>query len=314
MNASLRLLFTAGLLAGAAITAAAAINRDVEKSFAVTGSGRLQVETDGGAIEVRPSSESGVKITAKQRIRTNSEAEADELLKSLTLTFEQEGNNVRVVSKYAKKPAGFRIGAWPPVSVDVVVSLPASFATEIKTSGGSVTLGDLNGKAHVRTSGGAIKLGKMGGTVDAHTSGGSIALAQADGAVKLDTSGGNITVGRVAGPAALTTSGGNIHIESATSALKAHTSGGNIRATIIGPLTEDCSLETSGGNVRVNVDKTAAFRLEATTSGGSVDVEGVPVTVENLSRSRSRLAGNVNGGGKLLKVRSSGGGVAVRAN
>lgn len=314
MNSSLRALCSAGWLVGSALVAHARIDRTVEKTFSVNAAGVLHVETQGGEIRVTPSTDSVVRITAKQRIRANSEAEADKLLEKLDLTFEQNGNDVRVISKYERQPSGFRMGSWPPVNVDIIVSLPASFATELHTSGGGITVGDLQGKAELRTSGGGIKLGKMGGVVDARTSGGSITLAEAGGATELKTSGGNISVGRVNGPAELSTSGGSIRIESVASVLRANTSGGSIRANIVGPLKEECVLSTSGGSVSVSVDKVAAFRLDASTSGGGVDIEGLTLAVEKLGRDRSRLAGMVNGGGPLLKLRSSGGGITVRAN
>ncbi|MDO8541647.1 MAG: hypothetical protein Q7S40_14515 [Opitutaceae bacterium] len=97
MTPSLRLLFAAGLLALPAIDALSAIERVVEKTFSVAAAGNLHVETQGGAIQVDPASDSVVKITARQRIRANSDAEADELLKKLEFTFEQAGNDVRVV-------------------------------------------------------------------------------------------------------------------------------------------------------------------------------------------------------------------------
>lgn len=314
MNSSLHLFCSAGLLVASACLAQARVDRTVEKSFPVTAAGTLHVETQGGEIRVSPSNDSVVRITAKQRIQANSEAEADEVLKKLELTFEQNGNDVRVISKYERQPAGFRRGSWPPVNVDIIVTVPATFATELHTSGGGITVGDLAGKAELRTSGGGIKLGKMGGQVDARTSGGSITLAEAGGAVELKTSGGNISVGRVNGPAELSTSGGGIQIDSVASVLRAHTSGGSIRANITGPLKEECSLSTSGGSVHVLVEKTAGFRLDASTSGGVVDLEGLSITLEKMGRDRGRLAGAVNGGGPLLKLRSSGGGIVVRAN
>jgi len=66
--------------------------------------------------------------------------------------------------------------------------------------------------------------------------------------------------------------------------------------------------------VHVGVDKMAAFRLDASTSGGDVDAAGLTITMEKGNRDRSRLAGTVNGGGPLLKLRSSGGGIVVRTN
>ncbi len=309
-----RFWIVAALFAISAAVASAAIEREVEKSFAVSGAGTLHVEIQGGGIRVAVSEEPVVKVTARQKIRANSDREADELLKDLELTFEQEGNDVRVVSRYERKRTFFRFGSWPPVNVDIVVSVPATFGTDLRTSGGGIVIGDLAGRVNARTSGGSITLGRMGGPVYARTSGGSIALDAASGPVELETSGGNVSVGRVVGAAKLSTSGGNIRIDSATNALLARTSGGNIRAAIAGPLTEDCSLSTSGGSVRVSVDKTAAFRLDASTSGGGVEVEGLSLTLEKVTSNRSRLAGDVNGGGPLLKVRSSGGGVTVRSN
>jgi len=313
MNTSSRFCLSAALLLGPALGAFARIERIVEKSFPVTGTGTLHVETHGGEIRVSPSNDAVVRVTAKEKIRAGSDAEADELLKKLSLTLEQRGNDVSVVAKYERQPFGFH-GSWPPVQVDVIVTLPASYATELHTSGGPITVGDFQGKAELHTSGGKISLGKMGGRVDAKTSGGSITLEEAGDAVELKTSGGNISVGRSNGPAELSTSGGSIKVESVASSLRAHTSGGSIRANILGPLKRECSLSTSGGSVQVAVDKAAAFRLDAATSGGGVDVDGLTMTVEKLSRARNQLTATINGGGPLLKLRTSGGGIAVRAN
>jgi hypothetical protein len=312
MNTSLRCFFTAGLFAGSALVVHARIERVVEQSFPVSGAGSLHVETAGGTIRVVPASDQVVRVKAKQRIKADSEAEADEVLKKLALTIEQQGNDVRAVAKYESRSGGFHFGSWPPVQVDFEISVPAGFATDLHTAGGGITVGDLAGKASLRTSGGSITLGKMGGPVDARTSGGSIALAEARGPVELKTSGGNITAGRVAGPADLSTSGGSIKIESAEAQLQAHTSGGSIRAGINGALKDECTLSTSGGSVRVTLDKGAAFRLDASTSGGDVDAEGLTLTLEKGSRSRGRLAGAVNGGGPLLKLRASGGSISIR--
>lgn len=310
MNSALRLTFAAFLAAVA--SAHAKIERTVEKTFAVTGAGTLRTETFGGSIRVSPGGDREVRVAVKQSIKAGTDAEADELLKKLELTLEQDGNDVRLVAKYEPRTAGFRWGSWPPVQVAFDVTVPASYATKLSTSGGGITVGDLAGPADARTSGGTIKLGRMGGAVTAHTSGGSITLASAGGATTLKTSGGSIAAGPVAGAADLSTSGGNIKVDSVAGTLRAHTSGGSVNATIAGPLKGDCSLSTSGGSVRVVVDKAAAFQLDASTSGGGVDASGLTITLEKTSRDRSRLAGAVNGGGPLLKLRTSGGGISVR--
>jgi hypothetical protein len=314
MKLTSRFALAAGLLALAPFAAHAKIERTVEKTFTVQPGGALHIDTQGGEIRVTPSADSVVKVTARERIRANTDAEADDLLKKLDLTIEQTGNDVSASAKYESEMPGFHFGSWPPVSVDFIVTVPASFSTDLHTSGGGITVGDLAGKVYARTSGGSIKLGKLGGAVDARTSGGSVTLDEARGSAALHSSGGSITVGRVLGSADISTSGGGIKIDSVEGSVQAHTSGGSVRAGITGPLKEDCVLSTSGGSVRVNVDKTAAFRLDASTSGGDVDAEGITITMEKSNRSRSKLAGSVNGGGPLLKLRSSGGGIVVRTN
>jgi hypothetical protein len=312
MNSALRLTFAA--LLAAAVPALAKIERTIEKTFAVAGGGTLQAETFGGAIRVSPGADHAVRVVVKQTIKAGTDAEADELLKKLELTLEQEGNDVRLVANYERKPDSWlRWGSWPPVQVAFEVTVPAGYATKLSTSGGGITVGDLQGACDARTSGGAIKLGQMGGAVRAHTSGGSITLAGAGGPATLKTSGGNISAGPVAGTADFSTSGGNIKVDSVAGALRAHTSGGSVSAAIAGPLTADCSLGTSGGSVRVTVAKAAAFRLDASTSGGGVDASGLTIALEKSSRDRHRLAGAVNGGGPLLKLRTSGGSISVRA-
>lgn len=312
MKPSPRLILAAGLLAAFVSSAQAKIERVVEKTFTVQPGGNLRVETMGGEVRVSPSSDATVKVTARQKIRANSDAEADDLLKKLDLTIEQAGNDVIATAKYERQSAGFHFGSWPPVNVDFIVTVPASFATDLHTSGGGITVGDLAAKVKARTSGGNIRLGKIGAEVDARTSGGDVTLDSSRGPAKLGTSGGNVTAGTVAGEAELTTSGGNIRVDSVEGALRASTSGGNVRAGFVGPIKDHCSLSTSGGSVKITVDKAAAFRLDASTSGGSVDAEGLTITLEKSNRNRSQLSGAVNGGGPALKLRSSGGDIVVR--
>jgi len=314
MKLPIRFLLATGWLAAIAVPAShAKIERVVEKTFTVRPGGTLHVETQGGNISVEPSNDGVVKITAKEKIRANSDSEAEEILKKLTLTMEQSGNAVFAEAKYEKTFSGIHFGSWPPVQVDFVVSVPATFATDLKTSGGDITVGDLAAKVHARTAGGDIKLDHISADVDASTSGGNVSLAEGNASVLLRTSGGNVSVGRAVGPADLSTSGGDIKVDSVENTLRATTSGGDVRAGFAGALKGSCVLSTSGGKVTATVDKAAGFHLDASTSGGDVEADGLAIAIEHGGQDRSRLAGDVNGGGPLLKLRSSGGDVVIKA-
>src|ERR1700749_3365469 len=95
-------LITFGALLGAPVFCQAKINRTVEKTFTVQEGGDLKVQTSGGDIQILSGTGSEVKVTARERINADSETKADELLKDLELTIEQQGNDVLAKAKYAK--------------------------------------------------------------------------------------------------------------------------------------------------------------------------------------------------------------------
>jgi hypothetical protein len=290
------------------------IKRVVEETFTVQPGGQLTVETSGGEVKVRPGSDDKVRIVAHQSIRASTDAEAGKFLEKLTFKLEQSGNDVTAFAKYGKRTFGFRSGSWPPVQVSFEITVPSNYNVSVRTSGGSIVIGNLTGEVDLKTSGGDVTVGKIDGEVMAHTSGGDVELEESSKAADLSTSGGDITVGRVLGPAEVSTSGGNIKVGSAEGRLKAHSSGGNISANINGPLIGDCSLDSSGGSVRVTVDRTAAFDLEASTSGGDVDATGLTITIKRGGIGKSRLSGAVNGGGPRLRLHTSGGDVDIKTH
>jgi hypothetical protein len=311
MNKFLSLLAIGALLAVPA-TVHAKIIRNVEKTFTVQPGGNLKAVTSGGDITVKTADIAEVRITAKETIRASSEQEADDLLKNLELTMEQNGNDVRAEAKYGSH-LGIHFGSTP-VTVSFTVTVPAKFNVDLHTSGGDIAVASLTGNTRARTSGGNLHFERMDGEIDAGTSGGDIHLQEGTAKGRLTTSGGDIHVVRAGGPLEVDTSGGSIVLESVAQLIRASTSGGDVRATFTEAPKQDVHLGTSGGNVQVHLPKTAAFHLDASTSGGEVDASGLTLTLEKGGSGRSRLVGAVNGGGPLLKLRTSGGDITVRAD
>jgi len=311
---SLITLLTLGVLLASPAVLSAKITRTVEKNFTVQPGGNLKASTQGGDIIIKTADTPEVRITAKQVIRASTEAEADEILADLTLTLEQNGNDVVAEAKYEKGRGGIHFGNWPPVSVSFTVTVPRDFNLNLNTSGGDITVASLKGNVRARTSGGDLHFDRVDGDLDGHTSGGDIVLSEGTARAKLGTSGGDIRIERAGGPTEVSTSGGDIIINSVAQLISANTSGGDIKATLTEPLQQDTVLGTSGGDVRVQVVKGAGFELDASTSGGDVKAEGVTITISKGGVGKSRLAGSVNGGGPRLKLRSSGGDITIRTD
>jgi len=307
-------LFLVAATLAAPLALSAKITRTVEKTFAVQPGGNFKASTQGGDITIETTDGSQVQIVAKEVIRASTEAEADEILEKLTLTMEQNGNDIVAEAKYEKRAGGSWFGSWPPVNVSFVVKVPKQFNLNLGTSGGDIAVASVSGNVRAHTSGGNLKFARIDGDLEAGTSGGDIYLTEGTARAKLNTSGGDIQVDRAGGRTEVSTSGGDITLKSVAELVSATTSGGNVHATITGPIKEDTVLSTSGGDVIVQVAKGTGFQLDASTSGGDVRADGLTITIEKGGSGKSRLSGSVNGGGPRLKLRSSGGDVTIRTS
>ncbi len=299
-----------------AASAAYAVEPPVHRTFNVAPGGTLTLETDVGDIRVDPGA-GGVTIDVTQRTHVSS--------RHLDVTFDQQGNDVTVRAKLEPESHWFN---WSDLDARFVVTVPSRYNVRIKTAGGDLKVGNLQGEVHCKTSGGGIALGRIdgqveantsggdvsleggSGSVDLHTSGGGIRIGDANGSVQAKTSGGSIEIRRVAGDLYARTSGGGITIDEALGAVDAQTSGGSIRARLAQQPRADSRLSTSGGGITISIAPNVSVDLDAHTSGGDVDTD-VPVTL--LGRQNdSSLQGKINGGGPKLMLRSSGGSIRVR--
>jgi len=316
------LIFVSTLTAAAA---QAAISDTVHRTFNVAEGGTLNVEVDGGGVKI-VSGGSGVTVDVDRKARTSSKTEADEIFGKLELTIDQQGNDVRVISKYPRTAHWFN---WSnELDLHYTIHVPTRYNINVSTSGGDLDVSDLTGQVDAKTSGGEVKLGRITGQVTAHTSGGDVSLRGGTGAVRLSTSGGSIDldeaggsveaktsggsidIGHVAGSVLAHTSGGSIQIGSAGGAIDASTSGGSITATLAQQPQAESRLKTSGGGVTVTIGPSVAVDLDARASGGGVTSD-MPVTVQGTME-EDAIVGKINGGGPKFVVRTSGGGIRLK--
>ncbi len=260
------------------------------KSFSIPSGGKLVVDVDFGGIEVTSHAGDQVEVRVERKVSRGTKEDEQEFLQDRPVVFSQDGNTLTVRSRAEKKNAWNWKGKQR-LEGKYTISVPRQFHTQLKTSGGSVEIQNLDGDAQLHTSGGNIRVAGGGGTLKGHTSGGSIAVKEFRGPVQVNTS------------------GGSVQIEDVTGTVEGSTSGGSVSASLKA-MPESVKLSTSGGNVTLRVPDNAAFDLDAATSGGSAGSE-LPVTITG-KKSGSRLQGPVNGGGKPVVLRTSGGNVWVR--
>jgi hypothetical protein len=301
----------------------------VRKSAPTSSATRLVLNADAGSVRVSPGTSNKVEVDVSFRGDSPSQAEYNRMRSDFTLDIAQQGSDIRVTGAFHKGwvpmlamwPALFgghqichdgrclEYGSWLR-EVEYRVTVPEKFNADIDTWSGPIAVSDLRGEVNAHTSGGPITL--VGGTGNAivHTSGGPIRIKKAAGNVDASTSGGPISIEGNLGRVRARSSGGPILIRDATGPIDAFTSGGPVTASLVGQPTEECRLSTSGGGIDVTLARNIHVDLDASTSGGRVWTDfAVPADDERHSR---QLRAPLNGGGPLLYLHTSGGGITVR--
>lgn len=249
----------------------------VEREFSASPGGRVVFNLEsGGSIEVRGWSESRVTVEADLG---NSRPE------EIGLSIAQKGQDVTIRTE--DPPRG-----WDHLNLSFRVMVPAEFGVSVDTSGGGVTLADLEGLFEGQTMGGNLRLSKLRGRIDLSTMGGDVGLTEStiDGSVS--TMGGNVNLNDVTGALHVKTMGGHLVLDSVSGGVKVETMVGDVSYTHRGGSqgrTGDgvVRLSTMGGSIKVDdapdgadvetmggditVGKAAEF-VKASTMGGDIEI------------------------------------------
>jgi DUF4097 and DUF4098 domain-containing protein YvlB len=211
----------------------------------------------------------------------------------------------------------------------------------LHTGGGSIEVHHANGKIIAETGGGSVEIVSATQGASIETGGGSIEVRQCSGKVKVSTGGGSIDLGDIGGPAEIETGGGSIHLASAKGHVEAHTGGGGIELNGVpsarvetgaggivvklvktGAPPSDSRLETSAGDITVYIATDVAISVRASVDLGNghhitSDFPDIHIASEGDKWGPRTLnaEGKLNGGGPVLKVRTTTGNICFkRAN
>jgi DUF4097 and DUF4098 domain-containing protein YvlB len=208
----------------------------------------------------------------------------------------------------------------------------------LHTGGGSIEVHHANGKIVAETGGGSVEIQSGSQSATIETGGGSIEVRQCTGKVKVSTGGGSIDLGDLGGPAEIDTGGGSIHLTSAKGHVSAQTGGGGIELygvpsaraeTGAGGITvklvntgaerSDSVLETSAGDITVYIASDVAISVRANVDMGNghritSDFPDLHISSEGDQWGPKTLTaeGKLNGGGPVLKVRTSTGDICFK--
>lgn len=291
----------------------------LEKRFELAAGGSLVLRSETGNVRVQGGDGGEAVVTVV--------SDREDFAEVYSVSFDQKsaGRLEVVIERKSRGLLGWFGGFQGRTEIEV--ALPASASAEIsgsggrvevsglagvvraKSSGGGVHVADLGGDAVLSSSGGRVEAARVRGAVEASSSGGAVEVREIGGAAVLRSSGGSVDGEEIGGDVEASSSGGGVRIREAHGAVVADSSGGPVQVVFAAGNSSGGRIGSSGGGVSVRLDAAAALDVDAVASGGSVSSD-LGVTVHGKIQ-RNSLSGELNGGGALLKLRSSGGGITI---
>jgi hypothetical protein len=296
-----------------------------ERTLTVADRPEIDIESGSGGIEVREGSSGRVEVRGQiragdwgwRRGRYTPEERIKRLQANPPVT--QSGNVVRI-GRFDDDELRNGVSVTyevivPPASVLRSKSGSGSQRIEGVTGGvdassgsGSIVVRRSGGRVKASTGSGGITADAIGGEFDASTGSGSISGTGIGGAIRAHTSSGGIEVTQTAaGDVDASSSSGSVRVRGVNGGVRASTSSGGLN--IEGQMAREWRLSSSSGHVTVDVPGTQGMEVDANSNSGSINVD-FPVTVSGTVGKRS-LRGSARGGGPLLYVRTSSGGISI---
>lgn len=269
------------------LTPTHAAERVEHKELAAKSGGTLSFKTIVGAVEIKTQDRENVVYDASVASSRNDE-DAKELLEALQFDYTEANGDVTITMSWKDGQAPQRVS----LKAQHTLIIPTHYNIAVRTAAGSIKGAGIGGKVTAQTAAGDITLGKVDGDLQAHTSGGNVTLDGVKGDVDIKTAGGNIQVGEFQG------------------GLMGKTAGGSITANLTKSSDKPLDLSTAGGNIKLAVPGDFKADLTARTAGGNVNCD-LPIDGDVKKNS---VYGKINGGGKRVSLKTSGGNIKVASN
>ena len=273
------------------------------KDFKMTGTPRLRVET--GDANVHVSASDSESNTIEARITTHNWKIGPD---GIQIYDHQNGDDVQLEVRFPRRWVQVNFGNR---RVDVELRVPRRASLNIKTGDGNIDLSGIDGDVSLQSGDGHLVISDVQGKVRANTGDGPVKMNGCKGEVTLHTGDGRIEVEGFEGALHVETGDGRVRVSGRFEVLDVKTGDGGVEATALpgSRMTEDWILRTGDGGLTMRVPADLAANIDLHTGDGHLDL-GVPVTISGRT-SKNDIKGQMNGGGKLLTLRSGDGSIKI---
>jgi DUF4097 and DUF4098 domain-containing protein YvlB len=292
----------------------------IEREFKAAMGKKLELDLKtGGTIDITGWDKELVDINIRLSGRDARDSKVD---------FEETSAGVRVSS--------YRTGHSRNHSTDMrfEIKVPKKFDIEIESSGGGISIANVEGTMRGRTMGGRLDLTKLKGYVDLKTMGGEINVTNSDLDGEVKTNGGRVLIQDVTGDLRgsslggqmirknvtnrrgdstkdevhISTMGGDIDVDDAPLGADVQTMGGNIS---IRSVSKFVKAKTMGGAIEIGQANGA---VNVTTMGGNIQIDSVDGTVQATTMAGDiniTMVGDPEKGDRSVKLKSMSGDVEL---
>ncbi|MGQ0732919.1 MAG: DUF4097 family beta strand repeat-containing protein [Acidobacteriota bacterium] len=268
------------------------------KTFQVSGTAEVELETFDGAIEIHSWDRSEVEVEVEKRAMDQG------LVDQMQVSAVQDGNRivVRVTGPTRRDFGGVQVGFQFGPSARLRVALPRSANVTATSRDGSVAVEDVAGTISLKTDDGSVRGSRLTGQVTARSGDGSIRLDRIDGKLDVETDDGSVT------------------IEARATAVRARTGDGSVRLRLEpeSSMSEDWDIQTGDGSVTLTLPAGFNAELDAETRDGAVrgnhpGITSETRTGEDREERQRKLKATIGTGGRTLRVRTGDGTIRIES-
>jgi hypothetical protein len=191
----------------------------------------------------------------------------------------------------------------------------------LTSSGGSISAANVRGTVRAETAGGGITADKINGNLIAETSGGTIRISDIGGRVRAESAGGSVNVTSAPQGVRVETAGGKIYLRDVSGAVMAANATGSIQVYFLsGRPLGDSVLETNVGSIdvwlpadlKVTIDAIVELAGNPDRIQSDFDAIRVRRDAESFGPTSITAAGELNGGGPVLRLLNTAGRIKIR--
>jgi DUF4097 and DUF4098 domain-containing protein YvlB len=342
---------TLALLPGSLLAETPALREQSQQVVEARGLTGLRVENPRGLVEVRPSRDGRIHLTALKLASSRVSSRAEEFARGTRVETSTESGRFVVRVRYPQRQmlrASFSQLLrgeldLPRVEVRLSLEVPSRLPIDLETASGDLETTDLAGTQALQTTSGDIEVRSATAFLSVTTTSGNV-MASGLGRARVRSVSGDVTLDAARGPLDIRTTSGNIELSGVTDSLALSSVSGDIRVdraprgldagTTSGDIAVDglagglVRLHSTSGEVRFGLDRSLR-RADVNTVSGRIaarlaDGLGCDLTITSTSGtldsgvplkirtvSRREMSGVVSGGGARVVLHSLSGDIAV---